>query len=111
MMLAPHRRQERIVKGVAFPHFNGILVEAEEDALSPRFSTTGTQLVRERKWSTRRVGAVIGRSQTFVSRRLRVYEDRVLRGLMLNQRLSGSGGRGIVGGRTERTCCPGTPGY
>jgi ParB family chromosome partitioning protein len=57
--------------------------------LSPREESEGlAKLVRERQWSTRRVAAAIGRSQAFVSRRLRVYEDRVLRGLVLNQRLS-----------------------
>ncbi|MBV9581739.1 MAG: ParB/RepB/Spo0J family partition protein [Chloroflexi bacterium] len=57
--------------------------------LSPREESEGlAKLVRERQWSTRRVAAAIGRSQPFVSRRLRVYEDRVLRALVLNQRLS-----------------------
>src|SRR5262249_32698246 len=56
--------------------------------LSPREESEGlAKLVRERQWSTRRVAAAIGRSQPFVSRRLRIYEDPVLRGVVLSQRL------------------------
>ncbi|MBV9577974.1 MAG: ParB/RepB/Spo0J family partition protein [Chloroflexi bacterium] len=66
--------------------------------LSPREESDGlAKLVRERQWSTRRVAAAIGRSQPFVSRRLRVYEDRVLRGLVLNQRLSVSVAEELLG--------------
>ena len=45
------------------------------------------RLVRERSWSTRQVARAINRSQTQVSRRLRVYEDRALRRLVLERKL------------------------
>jgi ParB family chromosome partitioning protein len=66
--------------------------------LSPREESEGlAKLVRDRQWSTRRVAAAIGRSQPFVSRRLRVYEDRVLRGLVLGQRLPVSVAEELLG--------------
>jgi ParB family chromosome partitioning protein len=46
------------------------------------------RLVRERSWTTRQVALAINRSQTQVSRRLRVYEDRALRRLVLARKLS-----------------------
>jgi ParB family transcriptional regulator, chromosome partitioning protein len=45
------------------------------------------RLVRERRWTTRQIAVAIQRSQTHVSRRLRVYEDKALRTLVLNQQL------------------------
>ena len=45
------------------------------------------RLVRERRWTTRQIAVAIQRSQTHVSRRLRVYEDKALRPLVLNQQL------------------------
>jgi ParB family chromosome partitioning protein len=45
------------------------------------------RLVRERRWTTRQVAAAIHRSQPYVSRRLRVYGDKVLRPLVLDNRL------------------------
>jgi ParB family chromosome partitioning protein len=66
--------------------------------LSPREESDGlAKLVRDRQWSTRRVAAAIGRSQPFVSRRLRLYEDRVLRGLVLSQRLAVSVAEELLG--------------
>ncbi|MBV9577171.1 MAG: ParB/RepB/Spo0J family partition protein [Chloroflexi bacterium] len=66
--------------------------------LSPREESEGlAKLVRDRQWSTRRVAAAIGRSQPFVSRRLRVYEDGVLRGLVLRQRLPVSVAEELLG--------------
>jgi ParB family chromosome partitioning protein len=66
--------------------------------LSPREESDGlAKLVRDRRWSTRRVAEAIGRSQPYVSRRLRVYEDRVLRGLVLSQRLPVSVAEELLG--------------
>ena len=66
--------------------------------LSPREESDSlAKLVRDRQWSTRRVAAAIGRSQPFVSRRLRVYEDRALRVLVLSQRLPVSVAEELLG--------------
>jgi ParB family transcriptional regulator, chromosome partitioning protein len=45
-------------------------------------------LVRERGWSTRQVAAAIGRSQAYVSKRLRVFEDPLLAPAVLANQLS-----------------------
>jgi ParB family chromosome partitioning protein len=45
-------------------------------------------LVRERSWSTRRVASAVKRSQSYVSRRLRVFEDPVVGPLVLQGRLN-----------------------
>ena len=44
-------------------------------------------LVRERGWSTRQVASAVKRSQSYVSRRLRVFEDPVVGPLVLRDRL------------------------
>ena len=44
-------------------------------------------LVRERKWSVRKVAEAIKRDHLYVSRRLRVFEDPVLRQPVLEQRM------------------------
>lgn len=44
-------------------------------------------LVRERKWSVRKVAEAIKRDHLYVSRRLRVFEDPVLRAPVLEQRM------------------------
>jgi ParB family chromosome partitioning protein len=45
-------------------------------------------LVRERGWSTRQVAAAINRSQAYVSKRLRVFEDPLLAPAVLSNQLS-----------------------
>lgn len=45
-------------------------------------------LVRERGWSTRHVAGAVKRSQSYVSRRLRVFEDPVVGSMVLENRLS-----------------------
>jgi ParB family chromosome partitioning protein len=45
-------------------------------------------LVRERGWSTHQVAAAIGRSQAYVSKRLRVFEDPLLAPAVLANQLS-----------------------
>ena len=60
----------------------------QRDDLSPREESEAlARLVRERKWTTRQVAAAIKRSQGFVSKRLRVYEDRSLRPLILRDQI------------------------
>jgi ParB family chromosome partitioning protein len=46
------------------------------------------RLVRERHWSTRQLASAIAKSQAYVSRRVRVYEDPALRPLVLRNELS-----------------------
>jgi ParB family chromosome partitioning protein len=60
----------------------------QRDDLSPREECEAlARLVHKRKWSTRQVAAAIKRSQSFVSKRLRVYEDRSLRALILRDQI------------------------
>jgi ParB-like chromosome segregation protein Spo0J len=61
----------------------------QREDLSPREESEALgRLVRERRWSTRQIASAISRSQPYVSRRLRVYQDRALRALVLDTRLS-----------------------
>jgi ParB family chromosome partitioning protein len=60
----------------------------QREDLSPREEAEALgRLVRKRRWTTRQVAAAIHRSQPYVSRRLRVYEDKILRTLVLDNRL------------------------
>jgi ParB family transcriptional regulator, chromosome partitioning protein len=58
-----------------------------EDLTAAEESEALGRLVRERRWTTRQIASAIQRSQTHVSRRLRVYEDKALRTLVINQQL------------------------
>jgi ParB family chromosome partitioning protein len=58
-----------------------------EDLTAAEESDALGRLIRERHWSTRQVAAAIHRSQAHVSRRLRVYEDKALRTVVIGQRL------------------------
>jgi ParB family chromosome partitioning protein len=66
-----------------------MLVEnLQREDLSPREEAELLgRLMRERRWTTRQVAAATHRSQPYVSWRLRVYEDRILRPLVLDNRL------------------------
>ena len=56
--------------------------------LSPREESEALKaLVRERGWSTRQVAAAVSRSQSYVSRRLRVFEDPVVGPLVVQDQL------------------------
>jgi len=56
--------------------------------LTPREEATALEvLVREHGWSTRRVAAEIKRSQAYVSKRLRVFEDPLLAPAVLANKL------------------------
>jgi ParB family chromosome partitioning protein len=60
----------------------------QREDLTPKEEATALELlVRERGWTTRQVGEAIKRSHTFVSRRLRVFEDATLAPFVLEQRL------------------------
>jgi len=57
--------------------------------LTPRDESRALEvLVRERGWSTRRVAAAVNRSASYVSRRLRVFEDPGLAPLVLSGTLA-----------------------
>jgi ParB family chromosome partitioning protein len=61
----------------------------QREDLSPREQASGLEvLVREQGWSTRQVAAAIQRSQAFVSKRLRVFEDPMLAPAVLANQLS-----------------------
>ena len=61
----------------------------QRDDLSARDEAEALgRLVRERHWSTRQIASAIAKSQAYVSRRLRVYEDAALRPLVLRNELS-----------------------
>ncbi len=61
----------------------------QREDLSPREESEAlARLVRERNWTTVQVAAAIKRSQSYVSKRLRVYEDKSLRNLILRQQLA-----------------------
>jgi ParB family transcriptional regulator, chromosome partitioning protein len=56
----------------------------QREDLSPREEAAALEvLIRERGWTTRRVGQEIKRSHMYVSRRLRVFDDPVLAPLVL----------------------------
>lgn len=60
----------------------------QREDLSPKEEAAALEvLVRERGWTTRQVGEAIKRSHTFVSRRLRVFEDATLAAFVLEERL------------------------
>jgi ParB family transcriptional regulator, chromosome partitioning protein len=61
----------------------------QREDLTPREESAALEaLVREHGWSTRQVAAAVKRSQGYVSKRLRVFEDSVLAPLVLERRLS-----------------------
>ena len=56
-----------------------IVENLQREDLSPREESDALAiLVRQRKWSTHQVAAAIQRSQAYVSKRLRVFEDQML---------------------------------
>jgi ParB family transcriptional regulator, chromosome partitioning protein len=60
----------------------------QREDLSPREEAAALEvLIRERGWTTRRVGQEIKRSHMYVSRRLRVFDDPVLAPLVLERGL------------------------
>ena len=60
----------------------------QRDDLTPREESEALgELVRRRGWSTREVAAAIKRSQAYVSKRLRVFDEPVLRPAVLSRRL------------------------
>ena len=66
-----------------------IVDNLQRQDLSPREESAALEaLVRERGWSTRQVAAAISRSQAFVSKRLRVFDDPALGPAVLANQVS-----------------------
>ena len=60
----------------------------QREDLKPREEAAALEiLLREHRWTTRQVGEAIKRNHTYVSRRLRVFEDPVLAPLVLERKL------------------------
>jgi ParB family transcriptional regulator, chromosome partitioning protein len=80
-----------------------LIENLQRDDLSPREEADAlAELVRTRKWSTRQVADVIKRSQAFVSKRLRVFDDPLLRPALLENRLSVSAAEELLALGAER---------
>jgi ParB family chromosome partitioning protein len=101
-IVAGHRRFEAI-RSLGWPKIPAVVRASEPDEayiltlvenlqrsdLSARDESAALEaLVRERGWSTRQVAEAIQRSASYVSRRLRVFEDATLAPLVLNGQLS-----------------------
>jgi ParB/RepB/Spo0J family partition protein len=101
-LVAGHRRFAA-VQGLGWPRIPAIVREADADEayllalienlqrddLSPREESQALELLlRERGWSTRKVAQAVKRSASYVSRRLRVFDDPVLAPLVLQGGLS-----------------------
>jgi ParB/RepB/Spo0J family partition protein len=66
-----------------------LIENLQRDDLSPREESDAlAELVRTRNWSTRQVADAVKRSQAYVSKRIRVFEDPLLRPVVLENRLS-----------------------
>jgi ParB family chromosome partitioning protein len=100
-IVAGHRRYEAarqlgwervpaVIRDTADDSYLLALVEnLQRQDLRPREEAAALEvLVRERGWTTRQVAAAINRSQAYVSKRLRVFEDPILAPAVLMQQLS-----------------------
>ena len=100
-LVAGHRRVAA-AQQLGWTEIPAIVREADEDEaylltlvenlqradLTPREESRALErLVRERGWTTRQVAAAVKRSQAYVSKRLRVFEDPALAPLVLRDRL------------------------
>jgi ParB family chromosome partitioning protein len=101
-VVAGHRRLEA-VRSLGWDDVPAVVQAADEsrayllslvenlqrEDLTPREESAALEvLVREHGWSTRQVAAAVKRSQGYVSKRLRVFEDSILAPLVLERRLS-----------------------
>jgi ParB family chromosome partitioning protein len=101
-LVAGHRRHAA-VRDLGWTSVQAIVREVDEqdayvltlvenlqrDDLTPREEARALEtLLRERGWTTRQVAEAIQRSASYVSRRLRVFEDPVLAPYVLGNRLS-----------------------
>ncbi len=75
----------------------------QRDDLSPREESEAlARLIRQRGWTTRQVAASIKRSQAYVSKQLRVYEDRSLRALILRDRIAPTVAEELLGASPDQ---------
>jgi ParB family chromosome partitioning protein len=80
-----------------------LIENLQRDDLSPREEADAlAELVRTRNWSTRQVAEAINRSQAYVSKRIRVFDDPVLRPAVLDNRLSLSAAEELLTLSVER---------
>jgi ParB family chromosome partitioning protein len=102
VLLAGHRRVEA-ARYLGWETISAIVRQATDDEaylltvvdnlqrqdLSPREESAALEvLVREHGWTTRQVAAAISRSQAFVSKRLRVFDDPAIGPAVLSNSLS-----------------------
>jgi ParB family chromosome partitioning protein len=75
----------------------------QREDLSPREEAQALEvLLRQRQWSTRQVASAIHRSQAFVSKRLRVFEDPILAPAVLADQLSVSAAEELLAAPERR---------
>jgi ParB family chromosome partitioning protein len=75
----------------------------QRDDLTPREEAEAlAELVRARNWSTHQVADAINRSQAYVSKRLRVFDDELLRPAVLEHQLTVSAAEELLAVRPER---------
>jgi len=101
-LIAGHRRVEA-AKSIGWPEIAAVVRDETDDQayiltlvenlqredLSPREEAAALEvLVRERHWTTRQVGEAINRGPMYVSRRLRVFDDKTLAPLVLADKLT-----------------------
>ncbi|MBV9583067.1 MAG: ParB/RepB/Spo0J family partition protein [Chloroflexi bacterium] len=101
-IIAGHRRV-RAARNLHWHQIPAIVREADEQEafiltlienlqradLTPREESRALELLlRERHWSTREIAAALKRSQAYVSKRLRVFDDPALAPLVLQDRLA-----------------------
>src|SRR5262249_43390483 len=80
-----------------------IIENLQRDDLTPREEAAALELLlRERGWTTVQVARAINRSQPYVSKRLRVFEDPVLAPAVLADKLGVSLAEGLLGGPGPR---------
>jgi ParB family chromosome partitioning protein len=80
-----------------------LIENLQREDLTPREESLALEvLVREHGWSTRQVAAAVKRSQGYVSKRLRVFEDVVLAPLVLDRKLSVTVAEELLPAPTER---------
>jgi ParB family chromosome partitioning protein len=79
-----------------------LIENLQRDDLSPREEADAlAELVRARDWSTHQVADAIKRSQAYVSKRIRVFDDPVLRPVVLESRLSVSAAEELLAVNAE----------
>jgi ParB family chromosome partitioning protein len=80
-----------------------LIENLQRDDLTPRDEADAlAELVRFRNWSTHQVADAIKRSQAYVSKRIRVFDDPLLRPAVLDNRLSVSAAEELLSLNAER---------